>query len=58
MMRYPKFILATAAGIIPLIAVIAYVGQDTETLEKSMLWVTGTTVLGFVGYVIYRRTKK
>ncbi len=57
-MRYPKFILATAAGIIPLIAVIAYVGQDTETLEKSMLWVTGTTVLGFVAYLVYRRAKK
>ena len=57
-MRYPKFILATAAGIIPLIAVIAYVGQDTETLEKSMLWVTGATVLGFAVYLIYRRTKK
>ena len=54
-MRYPKFILATAVGIIPL---IAYVGQDTETLEKSMLWVTGATVLGFAAYVIYRRTKK
>ena len=57
-MRYPKFILATAAGIIPLIAAIAYVGQDTETLEKSMLWVTGATVVGFGAYLIYRRVKK
>lgn len=57
-MRYPKFILATAGGIIPLIAAIAYVGQDTETLEKSMLWVTGATVVGFAAYLIYRRAKK
>lgn len=57
-MRYPKFILATATGIIPLILMIAYVGQDTETLEKSMVWVSALTALGFLAYIIYQRAKK
>ena len=56
-MRYLKFILATAVGIVPLIAVIAYVGQDTETLESSMLWISGITAVAFVGYFIFKKTK-
>ena len=56
-MRYPKFISATAAGIVPLIAVIAYVGRDTETLESSMLWISGATAVAFAGYFVYKRIK-
>ena len=56
-MRYLKFIAATAAGIIPLIGAIAYVGKDTETLENSMLWISAITVVAFAAYFIYKRMK-
>ena len=57
-MRYVKFIAATAGGIIPLIAVIAYVGKDTETLETSMVWVFVATVVAFAGYLGYKKLKE
>ena len=57
-MRYPKFIAATAGGIAPLIAVIAYVGKDTETLESSMIWVSALTAAAFVGYLVYQKAIK
>ena len=57
-MRYVTFITATAGGIIPLIAVIAYVGKDTETLETSMIWIFAATALAFAGYFAYKKWGK
>lgn len=54
-MRYLKFILATTAGILPLIAMIAYLGKDTRTLEKGMWWITGISIVAFIIYFFYRR---
>ncbi len=56
-MRYLKFISATAAGIIPLVGVIAYVGKDTETLETGMIWISTATVLAFGIYFAYKRLR-
>ncbi len=57
-MRYIKFIAATTIGIIPLIAMIAYLGRDTETLKTGMMWISGVTLVAFVIYVIVRERKK
>ena len=57
-MRFVKFIIATSAGIIPLIAMIAYLGKDTERLETGMIWVSVATLVGFVIYYLIKRKKK
>ena len=54
-MRYLKFIAATAAGILPLIGVIAYVGKDTDRLQTSMIWISVITAVGFAVYFVYKR---
>ena len=57
-MRYPKFIAATTAGILPLIAMIAYLGKDTERLETGMWWISGITLVAFLIYFFINRRKK
>lgn len=57
-MRYLKFIAATTAGIIPLIAMIGYLGKDTQTLEKGMWWISGISIVVFLIYFFIRRRKK
>lgn len=49
-MSYRRFILATLAGIIPLVVLIAWVGQDNETLRTALLWGTGVSAVGFAVY--------
>jgi len=56
-MRYVKFIVATTAGIIPLIAMIAFLGENTDRLKTGMLWVSGVTVVGFAIYFLIKRQK-
>jgi len=51
-MRYVKFITATTAGIIPLIAMIAFLGKNTDRLQNGMLWISGITILGFAIYFL------
>jgi uncharacterized membrane protein YdjX (TVP38/TMEM64 family) len=50
-MGYWKFMAATVAGVVPLIALLAYLGEDSERLKTGLLWVTGVSVLLFAGYV-------
>lgn len=57
-MRYFKFIAATTAGILPLIAMIAYLGKDTERLETGMWWISGITFVAFLVYFFINRRKK
>lgn len=57
-MRYLKFIAATTVGIIPLIAMIAYLGKDMQTLKTGMAWVSGVTLVAFAIYVFIRERKK
>ncbi len=57
-MGYPKFIGATTVGIIPLIVLIAVLGQDMGTLKTGMLWVSGFTVGAFLIYLFISERKK
>lgn len=56
-MRYLKFMVATTAGIIPLIAMIAFLGSNTSRLETGMLWISGVTVVGFLIYFLIKKYK-
>lgn len=56
-MRYGKFMLATSAGIIPLITMIAILGKNTDRLQTGMLWISGATVVGFAIYFLIKRYK-
>ena len=57
-MRYPKFIAATTAGILPLIAMIAYLGKDTKRLETGMWWISGITFVAFLVYFFVNKRKR
>jgi uncharacterized membrane protein YdjX (TVP38/TMEM64 family) len=50
-MGYLKFISVTAVAIIPLIGLLAYLGQDSGRLKSGLLWVSGLGLLMFGGYI-------
>ncbi|KAA9332376.1 TVP38/TMEM64 family protein [Hymenobacter busanensis] len=50
-MGYFKFIGVTAVAIMPLIGLLAYLGQDSQRLKTGLLWVSGVGLLLFGGYV-------
>lgn len=50
-MGYLKFMAATVAGVVPLIALLAYLGEDSKRLKTGLLWVSGVSVLLFGAYV-------
>ncbi|GAB3236855.1 hypothetical protein GCM10027346_27580 [Hymenobacter seoulensis] len=52
---YLKFMLATVAGVVPLIALLAYLGEDSERLKTGLLWVTAVSILLFGAYVWWDR---
>ena len=57
-MPYGRFMLATAAGIIPLTLLIAYLGQDIDRLKTGLIVVSVMGVLALTGYYIYDRRKR
>ncbi|RSK23993.1 TVP38/TMEM64 family protein [Hymenobacter metallilatus] len=56
-MGYWKFMAATVVGVVPLIALLAYLGEDSERLKSGLLWVTGVSVLLFGGYIWWDRQR-
>ncbi|PJJ60817.1 TVP38/TMEM64 family protein [Hymenobacter chitinivorans] len=56
---YGRFLLATVAGVLPLIALLAWLGENSERLKTGLLWVSIVSVVLFIGYVWWdkRRTK-
>lgn len=57
-MRFLKFIIATSAGIIPLIAMIGFLGENTDRLETGMIWISAATLAGFIIYFLIKRQRK
>ncbi|WP_400191900.1 TVP38/TMEM64 family protein [Hymenobacter sp. B81] len=57
-MGYLRFIGVTAAAILPLIGLLAYLGQDSGRLKTGLLWVSGVGLLLFGGYVWWDRRRK
>ena len=56
-MRFWEFVFATGAGTLPLTVLVAYLGADFERLESGLAWVTGLSIVVFIGYVLYRRRR-
>lgn len=56
-MPYRKFMLATAAGIIPLTLLIAYLGQDIDRLKTGLLVVSLIGIIALAGYYFYDRRR-
>lgn len=56
-MSYWKFIGATLTGITPLIAFIAILGRDIETLKMNLLWGSLAALLIFGAYVWWDKSR-
>ncbi len=54
-MRFRYFLLATAAGTLPLAALIAFLGQDIDRLKTGLVWISVFSVAAFLAYLIYDR---
>ncbi|MFT2009392.1 TVP38/TMEM64 family protein [Pontibacter sp. 13R65] len=52
-MGYLKFMGATLAGIIPLTVLLAWLGENSDSLKSGLLWVGGVSLAIFLVYVIY-----
>lgn len=57
-MNYWRFILATAAGIIPLSILVAFIGQNNDRLKTGMIWMSVISVAAFMVFFIYKKVKK
>lgn len=55
---YFRFISVTAVAILPLIALLAYLGQDSERLKTGLLWISGVGLLLFGAYIWWTKTQK
>lgn len=55
--RFKKFIAATTFGIVPLIALIAFLGQSTDRLKTGMIWVSAACLVGFGIYTWWDQRK-
>jgi uncharacterized membrane protein YdjX (TVP38/TMEM64 family) len=53
-----KFLLATAAGITPLAAIMAYLGENNERLVTGSIIVTAVSAAGLVVYIIFDRRQQ
>lgn len=57
-MGYWRFIGATMIGILPLTALIAYLGEDNDRLINGLIWVSVISLVGFIGYVWWDKKRK
>jgi uncharacterized membrane protein YdjX (TVP38/TMEM64 family) len=56
-MPYLRFLLATIGGIVPLILLIAYLGEDIDRLKTGLIVVSVVGIVLLVGFYIYDRMK-
>lgn len=57
-MRYRVFILSTMVGILPLVILIAWLGQLTGGLKKGLVWLSIISLAGFIIFVIWDRRQQ
>lgn len=54
---YPRFILATVAGLLPLTLLIAGFGRDANTMKKGLVWLSVLSLLGLVAKIWYDKKR-
>lgn len=54
-MRFWRFMLATAAGTLPLTVLIAVLGRDIDHMKTGLIWVSVISIVAFIAWVIYDR---
>lgn len=52
-MNYWRFMVATFIGILPLIVLLAYLGETNERLWAGMFWISIISLIVFIVYIIY-----
>ena len=57
-MGYLRFIGATMIGILPLTALIAYLGENNDRLINGLIWASVISLVGFIGYVWWDKKRK
>ena len=56
-MSYKKYILATMAGITPLVVLLAIFGQNGK-IERALLWIAGIMLVLLTSYIILDKRRK
>lgn len=56
-MSYRRYILATLAGIIPLIVLLALYGRNGR-IERALIWIAGISLVLLIGYIIVDKKRK
>lgn len=56
-MRFPRFLAATAVGILPLTVLIGYLGASIERLSFGLLWISVASLGAFAAWVIFDRVR-
>ncbi len=57
-MNYWPFIGATMAGATPLIAFIAWIGRDNQSLLNGLIWASAFGILSLAGYIWWDKKRK
>jgi uncharacterized membrane protein YdjX (TVP38/TMEM64 family) len=47
--------IATTIGILPLIGLIAYLGEDMNKMKNGLYWISGIGLVVFGIYILYRK---
>jgi uncharacterized membrane protein YdjX (TVP38/TMEM64 family) len=53
-----KFLIATSAGVIPLICLIAFIGEDKDSLKTGLFWLSGIGITAFLIFYFYDKHKR
>jgi uncharacterized membrane protein YdjX (TVP38/TMEM64 family) len=57
-MRFRSFIFATTLGVMPQTFLYSFLGRQAPEYVGLFFVTTGIVIVGFVGYVVYRRRKR
>lgn len=56
-MGYRRYILATLAGIVPLIVLLGIFGKNGN-IERGLIWIAGISLVGLVLYILFDKRKR
>lgn len=54
-MGWWRFLAATAGGTLPLVVLIAVLGEDIDRMTAGLIWISALSLAAVIGYAIWRR---